>query len=261
MRSAVLICLGVLSLLGLPARAADSVEQIEACMRANIPRQVQVRQFEIAATDKTGGTRTLAGRLHARLDDDRINAMMRVEMPSDMRDTAYLVVEAKEQGKPEDMYVYLPALQKVRRITGGMRDSSLFGTDLSYSDVKQITYAFTGDSLKLERSEPLAKRPAWVLSMEPDPSAQLRFDRVEAWIDQKSCMVLKAEFSQGGVVRKRFLTEAKFLAQSGPHWYFTEGVIEDLQGATSTRLRITGVQSDKELADRLFNPRMFYLAN
>ena len=261
MRVAVVFCLGVLGLAGSPAWAVETIEQIEACMRANIPKQVQIREFEITATDKTGGTRTLVGRLHARADEARINAMMRIDMPSDMRGTAYLVLESEEAGKPEEMYVYLPALQKVRRITGGMRDSSLFGTDLSYSDVKQITYAFTGNSLKLERKEALEKRPVWVLSMAPDPSAEARFDRVEAWIDQKSCMVLKADFSQGGVVRKRFQTAAKFLAQSGPHWYFSEGLIEDLQGKTSTQLRITGVLSDKELADRLFNPRMFYVGN
>ena len=54
-----------------------------------------------------------------------------------MRDAAYLVREASDPGKEEEMYVYLPALQKVRRITGAMKDSSLFGTDLSYSGPKR----------------------------------------------------------------------------------------------------------------------------
>lgn len=257
MRGLVVVCLGML--LAWPTLAADSIEPIEACMRANIPTTLQVKEFEITATDKTGGTRSLMGRLHARMDEGRINAMMRIEAPSDMRGAAYLVREANEPGKDEEMYVYLPALQKVRRITGGMKDSSLFGTDLSYSDVKQITYAFSGKQLKLEKSDTLEGRPMWLLSMAPDPSAENRYDKVQAWIDQKSCMVLKAEFLQGGAVRKRFTSSAKFLAQSGPHWYVTDGKIEDLQEKTSTRLRVTGVLSDKDLADRLFSPRMFYV--
>lgn len=244
--------------LGLPVQAAQTIEQIEACMRANIPRSLQIKEFRITATDKTGGTRSLQGRLHARLEEGLIHAMMRVDAPSDMSGTAYLVRESKDGGE-EEMHVYLPALQKVRRITGGMRDNSLFGTDLSYADIKQITYAFTGDSLRLEREETLENRPVWRLSMKPAPGAEGRFDKVEAWIDQKSCTVLKADFLHGGVVRKRFATEARFLAQSGPHWYFTEGRIEDLQNRTSTHLRIVGVLSDKDIADRLFNPRMFYL--
>lgn len=260
--------LGVVLVLGLgsplpgqAAEAASAVQPIVTCMKANVPAQLQVREFELTATDKTGGTRTLAGRLNARTENGRINAMMAITMPSDMRGAAYLVKEADEPGKEEEMYVYIPALQKVRRITGGMKDSSLFGTDLSYSDVKQITYALSGDTLKLERTEALEGRPTWVLSMAADASAGARFDKVFAWIDQKSCMVMKAEFQQAGVVRKRFQSGAKYLAQSGPHWYLTEGRIDDLQEKTHTVLKITGVMSDKDLADRLFNPRIFYHGN
>jgi hypothetical protein len=259
MRALVTLCLVLLGVL--PVRAADTVESITACMKANIPEALQVREFELATTDKTGGTRTLVGKLHARLEKGKINAMMRIVAPPDMRDAAYLVRESSEPGKEEEMYVYIPALQKVRRITGGMKDSSLFGTDLSYSDVKQITYALSGGTLKLERTENLEARPAWVLSMAADVSAGARFDKVYAWIDQKSCMVLKAEFQQGGVVRKRFTSGAKYLAQSGPYWYITHARIEDLQEKTHTEFKVTGLLSDKDLADRLFSPRAFYLGN
>lgn len=243
-----------------PARAADSIEKIEACMRANLPTTVQVKDFQLVSTDKTGGTRTLGGRLHARLENGMINAMMRIEQPSDLRGASYLIREAKAD-EAEEMYVYLPALQKVRRVTGGMKDASLFGTDLSYADIKQITYAFTGETLKLEKTDTLENRPMWVLSMAPNPAHGARFDKVQAWIDQKSCMVLKADFEQDGVVRKRFVSSAKFLLQSGPHWYFSEGRIEDVQEKTFTDIRIVGVTSDKDLADRLFNPRIFYVGN
>ena len=261
MIAASLLTMAAMGTLTPSVRAEQTVQQIEACMRANIPKNLQVREFELTATDKSGGTRTLVGRLHARLEAGRINAMMRITEPSDMKDAAYLVREAGTPGEKEEMYVYIPALQKVRRITGGMRDSSLFGTDLSYSDVKQITYALSSDTLKLDRSENLEGRPTWVLSMAPDPTAGARFDKVIAWIDQKSCMVMKADFQQGGVVRKRFQSAAKFLAQAGPHWYVTEGRIDDLQEKTHTQMRVTGVLGDKELADRLFNPRVFYLGN
>jgi hypothetical protein len=256
MRNASLAALSLL-VASTVAAAAEDIESIEACMRANVPETLQVKVFEMVATDRSGGTRTLSGRLYGRLDEDRIEAMMRIELPVDMRGASYLVREA-EPGKGEDMFVYLPALNKVRRITGGMRDSALFGTDLSYADVKQIAYAFTDDSLKLERSETFEDRPMWVLSMSPDPDNTLRFDRVLAWIDQQSCMVIKAEFLQEGAVRKRFTSSTAHLAQSGPHWYVTQGRIDDLQEQTYTELRITDVLSNEDLANRLFNPRSFH---
>lgn len=260
MRAIIALWLAVL-LAPAASSAADTPESVTACMKSNIPDSLQVRVFELTATDKTGGTRTLAGRLSARLENGKLNAMMRITAPSDMRDAAYLVKEADIAGKDEEMYIYIPALQKVRRVTGGMKESSLFGTDLSYSDIKQITYALSGNKLKIERTEKFEDRPAWVLSMAPDPSGGARFDKVVAWIDQKSCMLMKADFQQLGVVRKRFTSSSKYLAQSGPHWYITQGRIEDLQEKTSTTLKVTDLLSDKDLADRLFNPRAFYLGN
>lgn len=258
MRGIFIACLCLLAVE--PVWAADSIEQIEACMRANLPTTVQVKDFELVSTDKTGGTRTLSGRVHARLENGLINAMMRIEQPPDLRGAAYLLREAKAD-KDEEMYVYLPALQKVRRVMGGMKDSSLFGTALSYTDIKQLTYAFTGQTLKLEKTDTLENRPMWLLSVAPGPAQGVRFDKVQAWIDQKTCMVLKAEFMQDGAVSKRFTSAAKFLVQSGPHWYFSEGRVEDLQEKTFTDVHILGVTSDKELADRLFNPRAFYVGN
>ena len=257
MRSA-LAAMGLWLWLGTVAHAAGkNIEEIEACMRANVPKALQVKMFELVATDRSGGSRTLSGRLYGRLEGDVIEAMMRIEQPGDLSGASYLVREA--EGGGENMYVYLPALRKVRRITGGMKDSPLFGTDLSYADVKQIAYAFTDDSLRLEREERFEERPMWVLSMSPTPDAVSRFDRVLAWIDQQSCMVIKADFLQEDTVRKRFTSSTRHLAQSGPHWYVSEGRIEDLQEQTHTDLRVVDVFSGEELADRLFNPRAFYL--
>jgi hypothetical protein len=262
MRKVVLACL--LGLSGVNAPAADapaSIEKIEACIRANLPGDLQVRSFEMVATDKTGGQRTLGGRVYARIEDNQLAAMMRVEAPSDMRGASYLAREGKE-GKDEEMYVFIPALQKVRRITGGMKESSLFGTDLSYSDLKQITYAFSGGKMQLEKTEDYEARPSWVVTMKPESGTDVsRFDLVRAWIDQKSCMLMKAEFMQDKTVRKRFTSSPKFLAQDGPRWYITEGRMEDVQEKTSTTVKITGLSTGSELADRLFNPRMFYLGN
>lgn len=261
MRLAVLAC--VLWMVAGTTSAADApatIDKIEACIRGNIPTDLQIRSFELTMTDKTGGTRQLGGRVYARLEDGLLMAMMRVEMPSDLRGASYLAREGKDD-KAEEMYVYIPALQKVRRITGGMKDSSLFGTDFSYSDLKQITYAFSGGKLALEKTEDYESRPDWVLTMKPAEGAESRFDLVRAWIDQKSCMLMKAEFLQQGTLRKRFTTSPRFLAQSGTRWYFTEGQMEDVQEKTSTHLKITGLSSETDLADRLFNPRMFYLGN
>src|SRR5689334_19828128 len=121
MRKVVFACLLALVAADASAAAAPaSIEQIETCIRGNIPDDLQIRDFQMVTTDKTGGTRTMGGRVYAKLEDNLLSAMMRVESPSDMRGASYLVREGKDD-KEEEMYVYIPALQKVRRISGGMK--------------------------------------------------------------------------------------------------------------------------------------------
>lgn len=244
-----------------PLRAEDTVASIEACMRANVPDTLQAREFDITSTDKSGSSRVFSGRLYARLDGKRMSVMMSVTAPSDMRGAAYLVLEAKEAGADEEMYIYLPALRKAKRISGGMRDKSLFGTDISYSELKQITYAFSDESVVLDRSESLEDRPSWIMSMTPDLAAGGRFDKIVAWVDKKSCMVLRAEYKHKDKVLKQFSSSAAHLAQSGTYWYLRDAVIEDFQEGSQTRLQVQEVLSDKDLANRLFNPSGFYLIN
>lgn len=251
----------LLATLAAPGRAADAMQPIVACMKGNIPDQLQVREFEMTSTDKTGATRTMIGRLSARLENGLLNAVMRINSPADMRDAAYLVRESPDPGKDDDMFIYIPAMKKVRRVTGGMKESSLFGTDLSYADIKQLSYALSGETLKLDRVEQMDNRPTWALSMAPQAANEARFDKVLIWVDQKTCIPLKADFLQGKEVRKRFTSSAKYLMQSGPHWYISDGRMDDLQEKTHTQLKITDVLSDKDLADRLFNPRSFYIGN
>lgn len=243
------------------AMAGESLEQIEACMRANVPKTLQVREFQITSVDAAGESQVMRGRLHARLEEDeRLSIMMGLDAPMDLRGAAYLVRESRDPAKEEEMYVFLPALNKTRRVTGNMKGRSLFGTDLSYSDLRRIAYAMADPSLSLEREEAVEGRPAWVVSSKPDPAAGENYDQLLAWVDHKSCVVLRAEFLSAGVPVRRFAVSVADLAQSGDYWYFKRARLDDLAQKTHTVIEIIEVLSDQDLANRMFNPRLFHLA-
>src|SRR3546814_9305763 len=81
------------------------------------------------------------------------------------------------------MYVYIPALSKVRRVSGAAVDGSLWGTDLSFADVKQLGNAFGGSDPKMGNDEVLAGRTVHMLSVMPSASDSARFTRL---LDRKS---------------------------------------------------------------------------
>lgn len=251
----------MLVVLAQPAAAVEAdAEKIQACMRANIPKTLQIKEVELTATDRTGGERTLRGKLYGTNEDGKLRAMLRIGAPVDLAGAGYLLREGKKPGTDE-MYVYVPALNKVRRITGASVDGSLWGTDLSYSDVKQIQNAFAGAATKLEGNAAIEASPVRVISFQPSAAEGTRYTTIRAWVDQKTCVPLKVEFHEGATVRKRMTVAPRDLKQAGAYWYASDLLMSDVKGGTKTRVKVLGVTSDKDLADRYFNPSTFYVGN
>lgn len=240
------------------AAAVDpATDKVLQCMRANIPPTVRIQQFELTSVDRTGGSRALRGRLYAAREGQLARVMLQIEAPSDLAGAAYLVRENKEG--TDEIYLYLPATRKVRRITGPSQDGKLWGTDLSFNDVKQLQNAYSGASPKLEAPVTLDNRATYVLTMTPRPGETVRYNQTRAWVDQKTCVATKVEFSDAAGVRKRIVAKASDLKQSGKFWYLTEADMSDLKDNTHTHLKTLDLTSPEKLADRLFNPQTFYL--
>lgn len=241
------------------AQAQDpALKEVLDCMRANIPQTVRVQTIEIAAVDRTGGERILKGRMWGTREKDRVRVMMRIEAPQDLAGAAYLVREGE---KSDEMYLYLPALRKTRRITGAALDGQLWGTDLSYNDFKQIQNAFAGANTVLEAPAQLEQWPVDVIAFEPRKEDGTRYRKIRTQVDQKTCVALMVEFFEPAGVRKTLTVKPADLKQSGPHWYASDLEVRDLKNQTRTRVRITGVAADDKLASRYFNPNTFYLGN
>ena len=198
--------------------------------------------------------------MFAARENGQLRSMMKIEVPLDLRGAAYLLREGKP-GEQDAMYVFLPALNKTRRIVGGTQDAALFGTDISYADIKQIHSAFVGGSIQLEKTEAYEKRESYVLALTPDAQQQSKFSSIRSWVDRQSCVPLKVEFVSEQQVRKRYTVKPADLKQTGPHWYASNAQMEDLVAGTRTRIELSGVKSLDSLSSNYFNPRSFQLAN
>jgi hypothetical protein len=91
------------------------------------------------------------------------------DSPPDISDTAFLVVSYVDASRDDDRWIYLPALRKVRRIAGGDRGQSFFGTDFAYEDLAERTA--DEDRHVLLRSESLNGKLHYVVESTPIDSA------------------------------------------------------------------------------------------
>lgn len=225
------------------------------CMRDNMPESLRIQEVKLTTIDRDGGEREMRGRMYGTREDGRVQVMIRIEAPSDLAGAAYLIREA---GNRDDMYLYLPVINKVRRIRGSSADGKLFGTDLSYSDIKQVQNAYSAAEATLGETSTHGGREVRALSLKPSDADSL-YQRLEMKIDAETCVALSVDFITADGPRKTLRVDPAHLKQSGRYWYAEQVHVHDLLDGTRTRLTVTDVRSDADVSARYFNPRMFYL--
>jgi hypothetical protein len=245
------------------APADPAAQKIVECMRAAVPQHLTVGAFELTTFDRVGGSRTLKGRLFTTRSDSAarsglMHASLRIEAPAEFKGAAYLVQETDDYLR-DGMFVYLPAVKRVRRVTGSFADASLMGTNFSYFDFKQLQHAFGDLSATVEGVEHVNGRPAHVLRFKALPGAETRYTAVKAWIDRDTCVAVRGEFYEGAKLAKELSSPMGSLKQAGKVPYVAEYTMLDPGDKTRTVLKVDKLDSDTQPARRYFEPTAFYL--
>ncbi len=248
-----------------PARADDAAQKLTDCMRANFPPSIRIQAMELATINLAGDSRSMKGRVFVMREDEGkdkglLRTMLKIDEPSNLKGAAYLVRETDDFLR-DGMFVYLPSVNRVRRITGEFADGSLMGTDFSYYDFKQLQGAFGDLSGKLEGADKIEERAVQTLSFQPLPNVASPYTSVKVWVDQATCVPLRADFNEGDKVLKRLNASPKALQQSGKFWYLAEIEMQNLGKGTRSVLKLGEVTSGRELSSTYFNPQSFYLGN
>jgi hypothetical protein len=243
---------------------ADDAGKVLECMRQNVPHELRAQDVEFTTSDKNGVTSTLKGRLYAAREatpegSRHVRAMLSVSAPPNLAGAAYLVRE-KDRDAKDGMWVYLPSVRRVRRVTGSIADGGLMGTSFSYADFKQIQNTFTGAKTVLEGSGEIDQRATYVLSFKPADATAGGYTLVRSWVDKQTCVPLKAEFYENTTVRKRLTSPVNSLRQVGQYWFAGVIDMQDLSDGLRTTLRVAAVTPDPEpgLSSATFDPKTFY---
>lgn len=244
------------------ALADADLDRVLACARANAPPDARMQQVELTSSDRSGGKRTLRGRLLSRNErspaGDRVRALLKLDEPADLAGSAYLMIEGANPLQ-DGLYMYLPAIGRARRVSGTSADGPLLGTHFSYYDFRQMQAAFADSEALLEDPELLDQRQTHVLSFSPPQGSGSRYSVIRVWVDQQTCVPLKAEFRDGLTMVKVLTVPAAALRQSAKRWFATEVRMTDLEEGGTSVLRILGTAAGVEIPANAFDPATFYL--
>ncbi|MEX2443165.1 MAG: outer membrane lipoprotein-sorting protein [Alkalispirochaeta sp.] len=167
--------------------------------------------------------------------------------PASVADTRFLTLE--NDGRDDDQWIYLPALQRVRRIAGSEGDSSFMGTDFTYDDLQ--TRNIDEYQYELLREEEYEGRPVYVVETTPTDPDDSPYSRLVQWVDRERWIPLKIEFyDEDGELLKVNLVGRVERVQG--YWTIINNTMENVQTGHRTELAIRRFQYNEELPDSLF---------
>ena len=253
------VCLVTLILLHLnQATAAEMPAVVKACLERNLPESTSAQAIELRARDRTGYEQVLQSDVYLkRYEDGHSRVMMHFNEPADVRGARFLIVQKEPEN---EMYIYMPGLFVVRKITSRNISSSVLGTDFSYEDFERLYGILTDTDAKQFADDVLGDRPVHVVNSYPQASSD--YVKIAAYIDIKTCVTLKVElFEKGHQLRKSMTVDPATIRSVGDINIPGKILMRDLRDKTETLLEVRNFRTDLPLADTLFNPEQLKTAN
>jgi outer membrane lipoprotein-sorting protein len=119
--------------------------------------------------------------------------IIRFQSPADVKGTGILIFD--HENSEDDMWIYMPALRKTRRIISSERSKSFMGSEFSNGDMAAPnTNDFT---YKLLGSEQVDGTGCWKVEVSPaneDIADEFGFSRKVTWIGKQDFVPRKAEY-------------------------------------------------------------------
>jgi len=182
--------------------------------------------------------------------------MTRFMAPADVKGTVSLLIE--HSAGEDDMWIYLPALKKVRRLVSSNKKDSFVGTDFSYGDV--IGHKVTEWDYKLLREEQADGADCYVIEATPK-SNEVRdnsgYSRRVLWIRKDNFFAIKGDLwdEAGEPVKKFHMTDLHEVDPARHKWQAMRLESENLQTGHKTVIAFENFKVNQKVRDDFFTTR------
>jgi Outer membrane lipoprotein-sorting protein len=198
--------------------------------------------------NKRGETRKRTLYAKSRKVKGLTRSLVRFLTPSDVAGTAFLFVENGD--RPDDQYMFLPALKVTKRIAGRQKQAKFMGSDFSYADMEwrdleEATYVKQAD-------EKVGKSLCYVIDSKPNKKDA--YSKVRSWIRQKDHVPLRTQFydKAGKALKVLFIKEIK---RVGGSLMVTQLKMQNRQTGHATFLQFKEIKLREDLDPNEFTVR------
>ena len=208
--------------------------------------------------NKTGQERVRKTFGTTKLEENGIDnmRMTRFLSPPDVKGTVSLLIEHAD--KDDDIWIYLPALKKVRRLVSNNKKDSFVGTDFSYADV--IGYKVAEWNYKLLKEELVEGQPCYVIESLPKSDAiktSNGYSKRIGWIRKDNLMAVKMDFwdEAGQLLKTSTYTDIQLVDKTRGKWQAMRLEASNVQTGHRTVIKYDNFKANQQVKDEFFTTR------
>ena len=205
-----------------------------------------------------GQTRERRSTTVAKLQGNGIDSklLIKFDLPADIKGTGFLQVEHSEAD--DDLWIYLPALKKSRRLVANNKKDSFVGSDFSYGDIllpKVDLYRHT-----LLRAETIDGHGCYVIESIPQDDVVKRsygYGKRITWVRKDNFLESKVEYYDIAerLLKTQMATDHMLVERDKPRWIALKREMSNNQTGHKTNLHFSHVEPGISVADDTFTTR------
>ena len=209
--------------------------------------------ISVTLIDKNGKTRAREIAAYTMKEGKTDKTVMVFKTPKDVAGVSYLSFDYpdKADGNPtdSDSWLYIPAMKKVRRISGSNKDDDFQGTDFSYDDIGKRSLG--KDEFSILGEENVNGTDCWILeSVAKDKKAKI--SRRVSWISKENNVIQKSEYYDRQNRLLKTLACEQIEKVSG-YWTTLKMTMTNVQTNHKTVYEVKNMQYDIPISENFFS--------
>ena len=170
--------------------------------------------------------------------------------PPDINRTVFMVW--KHIDRDDDRWLYLPAIDLVKRISANDKRSSYVGSDFTYEDVSGRH--LDDDEHTLIKEDIINGKKAYLIKSIPKDKDEVEFSYRLVWSDKQTFLTLKVEYyNRRGELYKQMIADKIEVIEGTPT--VAKATMKDLKGGHYTELEFKKIDYNVGLKKNIFAER------
>jgi len=218
-----------------------------------------ITEYTMVLIDRRDRQRFRNLRIYSKDYGDDTKSLSLFETPADIRGTAFLNFDWDDPDRDDDSWLYLPSLQRVKRLASSDTSDSFLGSDFTYADINGFEIDWYDYSFITE-SEMVDGQDCWVIEAVAKPELKEKaedstgYSKIQLWVRKDNFVEVRGQVWEIRGNRIKYFTSSEIVLIDDVWTVKRLQVVTTRNGRQehASVLQINNVQYNVDIEDELF---------